>query len=110
MAQANRAPVAVPTALRTGPLSPGGKASDSVDLGEHFSDPDGDALTYTAAVVRHGAWRPSAVSGATVTIIGVFRPARATITDDREQDPDGLSATQQRARHRYATQPSAPVR
>ena len=69
------------------------QAGDSVslDLAEHFSDPDGDALTYRATSSNPGIARAS-VSSSTVTITGVAA-GRATITVTA-QDPAGLTATQ----------------
>ena len=65
--------------------------SVSLDLAMHFSDPDGDALTYTAETsAPHIA--SVAVSGASLTVIGVFR-GTATITATA-RDAGGLSAQQ----------------
>ena len=65
--------------------------SDSVDLGEHFSDPDGDALTYRAESSAP-AVASVAVSGASVTVTGVSAgTATVTVT---ARDPGGLEAKQ----------------
>ena len=70
------------------------QAGDSVslDLGEHFRDPDGDALTY-AAESSAADVAAAAVSGAKLTITGVSG-GTATITVTAS-DPDRLAATQQ---------------
>ena len=65
--------------------------SVSVDLAGHFSDPDGDALTYAATSSAPGL-ASVAVSGADVTVTGVSAgTASVTVT---ASDPDGLSAEQ----------------
>ena len=63
----------------------------TVDLSPYFTDPDGDALTYTARSSRTGVARVS-VSGSAATITGVAKgTAHVTIT---ATDPEGLIATQ----------------
>ena len=64
----------------------------TVDASRYFSDPDGDALTYTARSSNSSVARAS-VSGSTVTITAT-RAGSATITVTA-RDPEGLSATQQ---------------
>ncbi len=84
----NRAPVA------GDPIPDIDVAVDSsavVDLAEHFSDPDGDPLRYSARSSDAGVARVS-VSGSTVRIRGVGAGS-ATITITA-RDPDGLTATQ----------------
>ena len=66
--------------------------SATVDVSQYFSDPDGDALAYSATSSSTSVARAS-VSGSTVTITGA-RAGRATITVTAS-DPEGLSATQQ---------------
>ena len=63
-----------------------------VGLARYFDDPDGDALTYTAAS-SNTAVATTSVSGSSVTITGIA-VGSATITVTA-QDPDGLAATQQ---------------
>ena len=63
----------------------------SVNASSYFTDPDGDALTYTASSSRTSVATAS-VSGSTVTVSGVAAGSatiRITATD-----PGGLSATQ----------------
>ena len=85
----NRAPRATGSiAART--LSVGGRPS-SVNVARYFTDPDGDALTYSASSSRTGVVRAS-TSGSTVTLTPVAAGA-ATVTVTA-RDPDGLSATQ----------------
>ncbi len=65
--------------------------SISVDVSSYFSDPDGDALTYTASSSNTGV-ATVGVSGSTVTVTGAAQGSatvRVTATD-----PGGLSATQ----------------
>ena len=86
--QSNRAPRAVGT-ISAVTLAPGGTAT--INASNYFTDPDGDALTYTAQSSNTGVARVSA-SGATVTITGVANGS-ATITITA-RDPGGLTATQ----------------
>ena len=84
----NRAPVAssqIPDAeLHVG-------ESVQVDVSEHFSDPDGDALSFTVASSDDGVVAASA-SGAVVRLAGVSQgTASVTVT---ATDPGGLSAEQ----------------
>ena len=62
-----------------------------LDLSPHFSDPDGDALTYTAETTNSNVARP-VVAGAFLTIEAEAR-GEATITVTAT-DPGGLSASQ----------------
>ena len=64
--------------------------SVTVNAASLFTDPDGDALTYTATSSAPGT-AGVAVSGATVTVTAV-RAGTATITVTA-RDPGGLSAT-----------------
>ena len=84
----NRAPVAV-SGIPDRTVPPGGAVS--LDLTGHFSDPDGDALTYAAGSSAPGVAR-AAVSGASLTITAVSGgTATMTVT---ASDPGGLSARQ----------------
>ena len=65
--------------------------SIEVSLSGHFSDPDGDALSYSATSSNVGAATIS-VSGETIRIVAVGQgTATVTVT---ASDPSGLSATQ----------------
>ena len=86
--QPNRAPTRVGS-IPAQSLNPGGIAT--VNASPYFTDPDGDALTYTAASSNSVVAR-SSVSGSTVTITGVTA-GTATITVTA-RDPGGLSASQ----------------
>ena len=70
-------------------LSVGG--STAIDASQYFTDPDGDALTYTATTSNANVASAS-VSGSTVTI-RALAPGSATITITAA-DPSGLTATQ----------------
>ena len=62
-----------------------------IPMSSHFSDPDGDPLTYTANTSNAGVAGLS-VSGATVTVVAETQgTATATVT---ATDPGGLSASQ----------------
>ena len=84
----NRAPEAVGTVPDL-TLTPGDTAS--VDVSSYFSDPDGDALCYTAASSDAEVATVS-VSESTVTATGVAE-GTATVTV-MASDPEGLTATQ----------------
>ena len=84
---ANRAPV-VTGSVPTQSLTAG--QSVQVNLAPFFSDPDGDALTYTAAS-SNTAIVTASVSGSTVTITAAI-VGSATITVSAA-DPGGLSAS-----------------
>ena len=86
--QPNRAPTRVGS-IPARSLNPGGIAT--VNASPYFTDPDGDALTYTAASSNSVVARAS-VLGSTVTISGVTA-GTATITVTA-RDPGGLSASQ----------------
>ena len=90
--QPNRTPTAVGTVLKQ-TISPGA-STVSVNLSGHFSDPDGDALTYTASS-SDTAVATASVSGTTVSVsrVSVTATGTATITVTAT-DPGGLSATQ----------------
>ncbi|MDE0357747.1 MAG: putative Ig domain-containing protein [Gammaproteobacteria bacterium] len=84
----NRAPEAVGT-IPNQTVNAG--SSRSVDVSSNFRDPDGDALTYTAAS-SNAAVAAVAVSGARVTVSAVAAgTATVTVT---ARDPDGLTAAQ----------------
>ena len=84
--QAPRATGSIPAQT----LSVGGSAA-SVNVARYFTDPDGDALTYTARSSRTGVVT-AAVSGSTVTLAPV---AAGTVTVTvTARDPAGLTATQ----------------
>ena len=84
----NRAPVAgdsIPD------IEVGAGDTVEVDVSGHFTDPDGDPLSYTAASSNSGVATVS-VSGGTVAVAAVARGATSvTVT---ATDPGGLSATQ----------------
>ena len=62
----------------------------SLDVASYFSDPDGDALTYSASTSNPAVASPT-VSGSTLTIAGVSDGSAAvTVT---ATDPGGLTAT-----------------
>ena len=85
----NRAPRATGS-IPAQTLTVGGSTA-SVNVAQHFTDPDGDALTYTARSSGTGTARV-AVSGTTVTLTPVAAgTATVTVT---ARDPGGLSATQ----------------
>jgi len=84
----NRAPVA--TGSIPGQTARAG-ASVTLDLAGHFSDPDGDALSYEVASSAPEV-ATIAVSGAELTVAGVSA-GTATITVTAS-DPGGLSAQQ----------------
>ncbi len=86
--RANQAPVtagAIPSQTVTeGETAP-------VNVSSYFNDPDGDALTYSAAT-SNAAVAGVSVSGSTMTIAGVA-PGTATVTVTA-RDPGGLEAAQ----------------
>ena len=84
----NRAPTAVGS-IAAQTITAGESAT--VNVSSNFNDPDGDALTYTAATSDAGVAMAS-VAGSTVTITGVAAGS-ATITVTA-RDPDGATATQ----------------
>ncbi len=66
-------------------------ATETTDVASNFNDPDGDALTYSAAT-SDGGVATATVSGSAVTTTGVAAgSATVTIT---ARDPGGLTATQ----------------
>ena len=86
---ANRAPGATGSVPAQTLTAGGGPAS--VNVAPYFTDPDGDALTYTAVSSRTGVVR-AAVAESTVTLTPVAAgTATVTVT---ARDPGGLSATQ----------------
>ena len=86
--QPNRAPRRVGS-IPAQTVEVGGRAT--VNVARYFSDPDGDALTYSATSSNASVARAS-VSGSTVTIAGAsVGTATVTVT---ARDPDGLTATQ----------------
>lgn len=85
---ANRAPTTVGS---LGALTLEVGAEVTVNVASNFSDPDGDALTYSAAT-SDDAVATATVSGSTVAVTGVGAgTANITVT---ATDPGGLSATQ----------------
>ena len=86
--QPNRAPRPVGT-IPAQTLAPGGRTT--IDASRYFSDPDRDALRYTATSSNSGVATAS-VSGSTVTITAVATGS-ATITVTA-RDPEGLTAAQ----------------
>ena len=88
------------TVLNRAPRPVGSIPGQSIDVGaratviasQYFTDPDGDALTYSAATSNSGVVTVS-VSGSAVTIEGTGT-GRATITVTA-RDPEGRSANQQ---------------
>ena len=86
--QGNRAPTAVGT---IDAQTVDGGSSVTVDVSSHFSDPDGDALTY-GATSSNASVATATMSGSNVTIRGVAG-GTATITVTA-RDPAGLSARQ----------------
>ena len=85
----NRAPVATGSIAAQNLVVGGDPATVSVSSA--FSDPDGDALTYSASSSDAGVATAS-VSGSAVTISPVA--AGSTTVTVTATDPDGLSATQ----------------
>ncbi|WP_420439841.1 Ig-like domain-containing protein [Candidatus Palauibacter sp.] len=65
--------------------------SATLEVSSHFRDPDGGALTYTAASSAAGIVSVS-LSGSTLTMVGVA-DGTATVTVTA-RDPDGLTASQ----------------
>lgn len=84
----NRAPVAVGS---IGAITVDAGATVTTDVASNFNDPDGDALTYSAAT-SDGGVATATVSGSVVTTTGVAA-GTATITITA-RDPGGLTATQ----------------
>ncbi len=85
---ANRAPTAVGS-LGTLTIDVGTEVT--VNVASNFNDPDGDALTYSAAT-SDAAVATASVSGATVAVTGVGAgTANITVT---ATDPGGLTANQ----------------
>ena len=84
----NRAPVA--TGGIPGQTVAAGETT-AVDVAQYFSDPDGDALSYSVETSNANVATTS-VSGSVVTLVGVAKGnASVTVT---ATDPEGLSATQ----------------
>lgn len=86
---ANQAPRAIGS-IPAQTLTEGGR-SVSVNVAPYFTDPDGDALTYTARSSRTGVVT-AVVSGSTATLTAVAAgTATVSVT---ARDPGGLGATQ----------------
>ena len=66
----------------------------TLEVSGYFRDPDGDALTYTAATSNAGVASVS-ISGSSLTVVGVGE-GRATVTVTAA-DPGGLTAAQSAA-------------
>ncbi len=86
--QSNRAPVAA-AAIPAQTLHVG--RSVTLNLSQYFSDPDGDALTYTAETVNANV-ATVAVAGSSATVAGVSQGNTSITVTAR--DPDGLTAQQ----------------
>ena len=86
--QANQPPVATVSSLPARTIQAGN--SVDVDVSAFFSDPDGDALTYTASSLNTGIATVS-VTGSTVTVTGVA--AGMTTVTVTASDPGGLTAS-----------------
>ena len=85
----NEAPIATGS-ISSESLNAGGSAA-VIDVSGNFTDPDGDALTYSASSSKPSAAGAS-VSGSTVTVTPLTAgSATVTVT---ASDPDGLSAGQ----------------
>ena len=88
VSQPNRAPRPVGT-IPSQTINAGG--TTTVDASQYFSDPDGNALTYSATSSSLSVARAS-VSNSTVTVTGVSTGSATIAVTAR--DPGGLSATQ----------------
>jgi len=94
----NRAPVPT-TAIQDQMVVEG--QTVTIDISASFSDPDGDALSHTAATSNAGV-ATVAVSGTELSVTGVAQGAAAvTVT---ASDPGGLSASQS-----FAVEVAAPA-
>ncbi len=88
--QANRAPlVSAPILGRTLKLNESEKAT--VDLSLHFTDPDGDPLTFEATSSATQIATASVSNGTLTLLAGALGTANVTVG---ASDPGGLSATQ----------------
>ncbi|MCY3738714.1 MAG: T9SS type A sorting domain-containing protein [Gemmatimonadaceae bacterium] len=85
---ANQAPVATVSALPPQSLRPG--QSVDVDVDAYFSDPDGEALTYSASSANEGIAMVS-VAGHTVTFTGVAEGTTTVMVT--ASDPGGRVST-----------------
>ena len=84
----NRAPVASDS-IPDQDLRPGETAT--LDVASYFSDPDGDALGYSATTSNAGVVS-AGLSGSTLTLTG--EAEGSAMVEVTATDPDGLSATQ----------------
>ncbi|HMB91147.1 MAG TPA: Ig-like domain-containing protein [Rhodothermales bacterium] len=88
VASPNRAPT-VSAPINDITVSPDPSTSCSFDLDDHFTDPDGDALTYSAS--QSGGNATVNINGSNVTISGSdLNQAMVTITTE---DPEGLTVS-----------------
>ena len=85
----NRPPAAVGT---IGTLAVARGAADTVAVRAHFSDPDGDRLTYTVSSADTGVVRAAVAADTLVVVTGVGRGSAAVRV--RARDPGRLEAVQ----------------
>ena len=86
----NRAPQ-VSAALPDRTLTLNEDEQDTIDLGSYFSDPDGDALTYTASSSNTHVATIRVLDGTVTVVARHLGRADIRVT---ASDPDGLHATQ----------------
>ena len=71
-----------------------GGSSLNIDVAEYFSDPDGDALAYTAESSNAVAVRVSVVEGTSALALSPLAPAEEVTVTVTAMDGDGASAEQ----------------